>query len=792
MTGARGLENGFPSIKTVAVLGAGVMGQAISAHMANAGIDCFLLDLPSKGPNVNDVAQKAVQKIAQSKPSLTFNKAVISRIIPGNTDNLECLKRCDLVIEAVVERPDIKRALFDKIKPNLGAHTIIASNTSGLSIKEMTQGLGDDFAERFLVMHFFNPVRYLHLLEIVGGPKTKPELLKRMKAFGENILGKGVVIAKDTPNFVANRIGVYGMMEAMRMVVEDGYSIEEIDAVFGPKLGRPKSAIFRTADIVGLDTFIHVAKNCYENLPNDECHQIFKTPPYLQEMVNKGWLGQKSGQGFYKKEGDTILALDLKTLTYHEKKSPRFESLGATRNMDNLKDKIAHMAYASDRGQELFFSLAAKVAIYAAHRLGEISDSIEDIDNALRWGFGWEMGPFETWDAIGVRKSVNLMKEQGLTVPEWVLGMLAKGQESFYVTTNNTRSVYDKNSQTSRPIKTDPREWRLEILKNNPTNVVEDQDAYSLVDAGNGALIVEFHTKMNAIDTEVLKGINKGIDYCEQGRFEALVLGNDGANFSVGANLLLLYMGASQGMWDDIDQTVRLFQNTSKRLRYCAVPTVSAPFQYTFGGGCELSMWCDRIHAHAETYIGLVEVGVGLIPGGGGNIEMLARTLQGAIDSPTFVTEHLLQRALETIAMAKVATSALEAFDLQYLKPGDGFSMNRRFHLYDAANVAMSLCAGGYRPPLHRKFRLPGQGAYATFAMGLKPFLSGGFISEHDYKVSLKIAHVLTGGKTNPYKYVSEDHLLDLEREAFLSLCGEEKTMQRIAYMLENNKPLRN
>ena len=767
------------AIKKVCVIGAGVMGQGIAAHMINAGLECFLLDIPSQGPNKSQIALDAIKKIQNSKPSLIFTKNMANLIKPGNTqEHLGWLKDCDLIIEAVLEKLSIKQDLYQKIQDYIGPDTVIASNTSGLSVAELTSKSNQKFCENFLVMHFFNPVRYLHLLEIVPGPKTKPELIEAMRDFGENRLGKGVVIGKDTTNFVANRIGVYGMMEAMRAVTHDGYSIEEVDAVFGPALGRPKSAIFRTADVVGLDTFIHVAQNCYDNLTKDECRETFRVPEFMTTMVAKGWSGQKSGQGFYKKEGDQIFALDLKNLNYKPVSKIRFESIGAIRNLASLKEKIRSIAYADDRAGQLFFSLMAKTCVYAAKLLGEIADNIADIDNALKWGFGWEMGPFETWDAMGVRKSVDRMTSMGIKVPAWVENMLKSGQENFY--------------DPKKPVSLNRREWHLDKIKQDNNKLIADTDAYSLIASGNGALIVEFHTKMNAIDNEVLHGINDALDRCERGDFDALVLANQGKNFSVGANLLLLYMAASQNMWKEIDDIVRLFQKTGQRLKYSNIPTVAAPFQLTFGGGCELSMWCDRIHADAETYIGLVEVGVGLIPGGGGNIEMLARTLEGAIDSPTFVTEQLIQRALETVAMAKVATSAEEAKGFGYLSKADSYSMNRRFLIHDACALALGMAHSGYLPPKKREFRLPGQNAYATFTMGLKAMLDGGFISEHDYKIALKVALVMTGANTNSTVKVSEDYLLDLEREAFLSLCGEQKTMDRIAYMLEHNKPLRN
>lgn len=781
------------AIKNVCVIGAGVMGQAIAAHMVNAGINCLLLDMKVQG-DPNKLAKDAIKKIESSKPSLIFSKPMAQRIQTGNIeDDLAKLKACDLVIEAIIEKPDAKLSLFKKIEGSLGPNTIVASNTSGLSIESITKGLSPRFCENFVVMHFFNPVRYLHLLELVPGTSTKPGLIAAMQKFGEEKLGKGVVIGKDTPNFIANRIGVYGMMEAMRALTEDGYSIEEVDAVFGPVLGRPKSAIFRTADVVGLDTFVHVANNCYENLDRDECRDSFKIPAFLQEMVKKNWLGQKAGQGFYKKEGDKILALDVKSMSYKPTTKVRFESLGEARSLASLAEKCRFVAAANDRAGQLFFKMMAKTCVYAANRLGEISDSIADIDNALAWGFGWEIGPFKTWDAIGVKESIPRIEAMGVKVPEWVHDMVKSGHPSFYSEDNEKRAlVYDKKSKSYVPIVRSEREWQLSVIKSDPKRLVVDTDSYSLIDAQNGALIVEFHTKMNSIDIDVLKGIGDALDRCEAGQFEALVLGNEGQNFSVGANLLLLYMAASQGLWDDIDKIVRLFQETGKRLKYSPVPTVAAPFQLTLGGGAELAMWCDRIHASAETYMGLVEVGVGLIPGGGGNIEMVSRTLRGAIDSPTFVTEQLLMRALETVATAKVATSAEEAKDLLFLSPFDTYATNRRYQLCDAAAIAANMAKTGYIPPKPRTFRLPGRSAYATFAMGLSSFLDGKFISPHDYKIALKVAHVMTGGNTDSTQKVSEDYLLDLEREAFLSLCGEPKTMERIAYMLEHNKPLRN
>lgn len=777
-------------IKKVAVIGAGVMGQAIASHMLNASLDCLLLDLADKGSDKNALLKNAVKKIQLAKPSLIFEPSLLNYLKIGNLeDNIHELKDYDLIIEAVIENNDIKKNIFKSIIPHLSKDAIVASNTSGLSVKKMLDGFDSNFTERFLVMHFFNPVRYLHLLEIIPSEFCRKDIVERVRNFGTKNLGKGVILAKDTPNFIANRIGVYGMMETMSLAIKQGYSIEEIDAIFGKILGRPKSAIFRTADVVGLDTFVHVAQNCYDNLPNDECHEVFKIPNFLQSMIKNGWLGQKTNQGFYKKSSSEILALDLQTLTYRPLQKIRFDSLGACKNLTKLEEKINHVAYADDKAQKIFFDLTAKICVYAANRLGEIADNIQDIDNAMEYGFGWQFGPFKTWDSLGVKKSLPKIKELGLKIPTWVEEMLSLGFETFYIEKNDGLYSYCPNKKSYQPIVLESKEISINALRK--TNIVKDSDNYSLVATKNDCLIVEFNSKMNAIDNDILNGINHALDLCEDGKFKALILYNEGENFSVGANLLLLYMAAMEKMWTDIENIVKNFQHTSLRLRYSSVPTVSAPFSLTLGGGCELSMWCNAVCAQAETYMGLVEVGVGLIPGGGGNVEMIARSLDNAIDSTTFITEGFIQRALETVAMGKVATSALEAKKLLYLNKNDIISMNKRYLLNDADALASSM-ANSYTIPRHRFFRLPGENAYATFKAGLMPMMQGGFISEHDYKIACKLAYVMTGGKTNSYKKVSEHYLLDLEREAFLSLLSEEKTLARIAYMLEHNKPLRN
>ncbi len=795
--------------KKVGVIGSGVMGSGIAAQLANAGVDCLLLDVvpnklsqedEKKGLNRQDTAFRnkivnmGLAKALKMKPPPFFSKRSAAKISVGNLeDDFDKLSTCDWVIEVVVESLGVKRELFTKLEHVLGPKAVVSSNTSGLSIVKMLEGRSNDFKKRFLVTHFFNPMRYLHLLEVVKGEQTDTEVALRVMAFGEEVLGKGIVNGKDTSNFVANRIGIFAMMETMRLMGEDDYSIEEVDAIFGPASGRPKSAVFRTADVVGLDTFMHVTQNCYDTLAHDEQHHVFKVPEFLQKMVESGWLGAKTKQGFYKKEGKEIKVLDLASMTYKPKQKVRIDSLGQVRNIESIAEKIKFLNHAQDRAGLLAFKVSAATCIYAANRLGEIADDIVQIDNAMKWGFGWELGPFEIWDAMGVKESCERMTKEGYLVPVWVMQMLECGQTSFYGRDHNANITHYNPKRNAKVVQTkDDKVSTFELLKSKPSNIVKDSLTTSLVDLGDGVLGCEFHSKMNAIDGDVIQGVNDALDLCEEGKFGALVLANDAPNFSVGANILLLYIAAQQEEWAQIDQMVKQFQDVCKRLKYSNVPTVAAPFQLTLGGGAEISLWCNKIRAHAELYMGLVEVGVGLIPGGGGNIEMLARTLEGAIDEPTYPTEGLIRRALETVAMAKVATSAVEAKEHLYMHKTDGITMNRRYLLQSAKNEAWGIAAAGFIPPSPRTFRLPGKSAYATFEMALDSMRQGKFISKHDLKIALKVAHVMTGGDCTPRQPVSEQYLLDLEREAFLSLCGEQKSQERIAFMLEKNKPLRN
>lgn len=790
--------------KRACVIGAGVMGQGIAAHLANARIPVLLLDIvPPKAEPGEDTSSKAfrnkfskggLDKAIAARPALFFTKRDAELVSVGNLeDDLEKVKDCDLVIEVVLERMDVKQQLFERLEKVVTPGTIVTSNTSGLSIDGMTQGRSAEWKKNFLVTHFFNPVRYMPLLEIVAGKETAPAVVEKLRAFGAQELGKGIVDGKDTPNFVANRIGVFGIMETIRVMLEDKYTLEEVDAVFGSAMGRAKSAVFGTADVVGLDTFVHVAQNCWDNLPNDERHDVFKVPDFIQKMVANKWLGRKTKGGFYKKVGDDILTLDWERMEYRAKAKVRYESLGAVRNLETTAEKLQALMQHDDKAARLFWKVTAATLVYSAHRLGEIADDIVNIDNAMKWGFMHEMGPFETWDAIGVRASVDKMKAGGFKVPAWIEEMLAAGRESFYaVDDQGKKSYWDPRAKKAVVLDEGPRVMSFALLKADKKRIVKDAYGTTLVDLGDGVLACEFHTKMNAVDDEIIGGLNAAMDLCDAGKFDALVLANDAQRFSVGANILLMVLAAREKQWDTIEGVVKAFQDVNARMKYSAFPVVAAPFDMALGGGAEMVLWSNRVRAHAELYMGLVEVGIGLLPGGGGTVEMLGRALEGAVDDPTFPTEPMIRRALEAVAMAKVATSAEEAREMMFLTAADGVTLNRRHLLAAAKQEALGMARAGFTPPRRRTFRLPGRSAYATFEMALGSMRDGHFISDHDLKVAMKVAQVMTGGDTTPRTKLSEQHMLDLERAAFLSLIGEEKTQERMAYMLEHNKPLRN
>ncbi len=785
------------SIRTAAVLGAGVMGSAIAAHFAGAGIRTRLLDIvPPDLPDAQKADPKARNRFAASgleralsaKPAAFYDTDAARLITIGNfEDDLSRVSDCDLVIEAVVENLAVKRGLFEKLAPHLAPHAVLASNTSGLGIAAMSEALPEDVARRFLVMHFFNPVRYMRLLELAPGPRTDPSVLEFAARLGEG-LGKGIVWAKDTANFVGNRIGVYAVMLTMHEMLKAGLSIDVVDKIVGKPMGRPKSAAFDTADIVGLDTLVHVARNCFDSLPNDEERAVFAIPEFVERMLAEKKLGRKSGGGFYKKVGDEIKVLDLESFEYRSQAKVRFDSLGAIRNEEDVRKRLKALVDFDDVAGRFAWQLLSRTLAYSARRLGEITDDIVNIDRAMRWGFNWELGPFEAWDAIGVPESVARMEKDGIALPAWVKDMLASGRTSFYEGAPAAPRFYDVKSKALSPLPTDAREIRIDALKANG-KVVQENFGASLVDLGDGVLGVEVHTKMNTLDPDVIAMFDAAVTRAEKD-FEAIVLGNDGEHFCAGANLFLIVMAAQQKNWDQIEKVVTGLQGSLQRLRYAKVPVVAAPFQYTLGGGCEVAMAADACQAHAETYMGLVEVGVGLIPAGGGCLRMVERWTG---DVPAGIDPlPLIGAASLNVATAKIATSAEEAKKLRYLRPSDGVSLNRAHLLYHAKQRALGMARADYRPPLPRLFTAAGYDAARTIGMRVWGMQESGFASAHDALIANKIGYVLCGGQVAAGTEVTEQHILDLEREAFLSLCGEQKSIERMMFMLQNNKPLRN
>lgn len=793
-------------IRSVAVLGAGVMGSGIAAHLANAGIPVLLLDIvpPQAAPGEDTstaafrskFAQGAVARLAKQKPAPLFSAAVSRLISTGNfEDDLGKLAGVDLIIEAVKEDVAVKQALFSKVEAIIRPTTIVASNTSGLSIKSMTEGRGEAFRQHFLVMHFFNPVRYMKLLELVGGEETSADVLAAVHSFGEATLGKGIVYGKDTTNFIANRIGVFGIMKTIEEMGNFDLAVEEVDKIFGPPMGRPKSAVFRTADIVGLDTFVHVAQNCYDTLTHDEERASFQTPDFIKAMLEKGMLGDKSGKGFYQKgkgaDGKkAILSLNLKTLEYGEQKKVRFDSLGAVRGMDDVRDRIRAMFTATDTAAQFARKVTLSVLAYSSRRIPEIADDIVNIDRGMRWGFGWDLGPFETWDAIGVQAGVDAMKELGITPAGWVTEMLASGRTSFYGVDGTADSFWNIQAKTANLVPESKRVERVEYLKRGNRKVRENFSA-TLWDMGQDVLLLEFHTKMNAIDDDIIKMMHTAIDVAEAG-YKGIVIGNDAQNFSAGANIMALLMAAKTGQFEGIRTMINGFQQANQRMRYSSVPVVAAPGGLTLGGGAEATMGANAIQARAELYMGLVEVGVGLIPGGGGNLQLLRNLYGPYADSTDIDPFPFIKKAFLSIGMAKVATSAEEAREAGFLSPTDGISMNGDFALADARARVVGMSDAGFRAPRPGVYRLPGRSAAATIDMMLYDMEINGQVSAHDRLIANKLAAVLTGGNTSATTAVTEDYLLELEAEAFLSLCGEEKTQDRLAFMLQNGKPLRN
>ena len=799
-------------IRRAAVLGAGVMGSGIAAHLANAQIPTYLLDIVPK-ELTEDEARKGLtlesktvrnrfslkgwNSALNSKPAAFFSKKNAELITVGNfDDDMERLKECDLIIEAVVENLAVKQQLFKRVSQFRTPGTIVASNTSGISVSKMAEGLNKDFQEHFLVTHFFNPPRYMKLLEIIPHPKTKQDALQAVERFCSYTLGKGVIRAKDTPNFIANRVGVEGIMYIMHLMLQEGLRIDEVDAITGVPMGRPNSATFRTADLVGLDTLAHVARTVYDNCPNDERREVFVLPDFVKKMIEAGMLGDKAGGGFYKKErtqdGQSVRkVLDPATMSYADTIKPDYPSLKGLKGIEDPKQRIAKLVSMDDKAANFAWKVLADSFAYCANRIPEVADTILDVDNAIKWGFNFQLGPFEAWDAIGVRQSIERMQKEGVSVPKNVLGMLEAGKESFYTKKNNTVYFYDFKTKDYVPASKNPDIILLPELKEQG-KVVEHNDGATLYDLGDGVACLEFHTKMNAIDPDIGGMMQKSIAIVEE-RFEGLVIANHAQNFCVGANIFLILAAAQNKDFEQLEKIVKEFQDANMRLRYSKKPVVAAPSGMALGGGCEILMHADRVQAHVESYIGLVEVGVGLVPAGGGCKELYRRCVESVIESPPSDLFPFVRKAFELIALAKVATSAQEATEWGLLKPTDGMTFNRDFLIQDAKKAVLALAQTGYRQPRElTNIPVAGEGAAAALKLYVQGMRNAGFATEYDVVVASKLADILTGGKVRPGTNVSEQYLLDLEREAFLSLLGDDRTLARIQHMLMYNRPLRN
>ncbi len=826
-------------IERVAVLGAGTMGARIAAHIANAGIPCYLLDivpaelspeekkkgLTLQSPDVrNRIVRAGLEAARKARPAAFFTPDRARLITPGNfDDNLDWCAQADWIIEAVAENLEIKRSLLSRVEQHRRPGTLVTTNTSGLPIRLIADGRSEDFQRHWAGTHFFNPPRYMKLVELIPGPVTDPGVLAALRDFCDRQLGKGVVVAKDTPNFIANRIGTYSMLNVLRLMRELDMSIEEVDACTGPAVGWPKSATFRTADLVGLELLIHVVRNIYDGIPGDESREVYRVPPLVEEMVRRGWLGEKSGQGFYKRvrrEGESeILALDWHTMEYRPRQKAKLGSIEMGKSIDDTRERLRALlapvfaGQGGDKAARFLWGAISEMCLYAARRVPEIADTVVDVDRAMRWGFAWEMGPFELWDAAGVDAMTRQMEKEGKALPPIVTKLLTAGQKSFYQSAQGHASFFDLAPSAYKPA-AEPEGILILKSLHEQSRVVEKNSGASLVDLGDGVVCCEFHTKMNAIGADIILMLHAGLKRL-QSDFEAMVVANQATNFSVGANLMLLLMYAQEQEWDEIDFAVRQFQNVNLALKYAPRPAVVAPQGLALGGGCEITLHAPRSHAAAETYIGLVESGVGLIPAGGGTKEMLIRANENA-HLPSGVAAgfspagsdpqsdldlfHALKPIFESMALAKVAASAEEARGLGYLRTSDPISMNRDRQVADAKETALAMVRAGYRSPAPSaaegarttQIRVLGESFLAAAKLAIHTMLRGEYASEHDAVVARKLANILAGGALSVPQWVSEQYILDLEREAFVSLCGERKTQERIAHTLKTGKPLRN
>ena len=795
-------------VEKVAVIGAGVMGAAIAAHFANARFSVDLLDIvpreltpeeEAKGwklshPAVrNRIVARGLETAKRSKPPAIFLAEWSERIRLGNLeDDFFRLAEADWIIEAVTENLEIKTSLLKRFDGVRRPGTIVSTNTSGIPINRLSIGLSGDFRRHWLGTHFFNPPRYMKLLEIIPGRETEAWVVDVVSAIGDMRLGKGIVQAKDTPNFIANRIGTFALQHALKLMLDDGYTIDEIDQLTGPAIGRPKSATFRTLDIVGLDTFAHVTRNIYQNAPEDEERELFKVPDFIERMLQENRLGEKSGKGFYKRTNkNEILKLNLATFDYEPRVKGKFGSLEMGRTIADLGERLRMLTGGNDRASGFLWKNLSATLVYAAHRVPEISDNIVNVDNAMKWGFNWEMGPFETWDALGVEPVSRHLEQEGRTLPSLVKEVLATRTKSFYVRQQGRVSYFDVGLRTYQPVHQREGVLDLDPLKEQGRLIKKNAGA-SLIDLGDGVACLEFHSKMNSIGGDTIQMIHDSLKTTQES-FRGLVIGNQGQHFSAGANLMLILLEAQEQNWEEIDNMIRAFQRVNMAIKYADQPVVAAPFGMTLGGGCEICLHSARLQAAAETYVGLVELGVGLIPAAGGTKEMLLRSLARAgKDAENELFPHLSQ-AFETIALAKVSGSAHEAKALGFLSDSDGISMNRDRLIQDAKTRVLRLAEAGYqRPAPVSKVIALGSRGLATLKIGMHQMKRGGFISDFDFLLGSKLAYVLCGGDCNSIQQVTEQYILDLEREAFLSLCGERKTQERIQHMLQKGKPLRN